>query len=97
MKCKLLILGLLLFAGSGYATFQNWQSDAFEEKSPRKEVKERPNNEALELEREIREDPSINEESYYEAIAPKDMERDHNYLLENHPLQEDPLPTKGVE
>lgn len=37
------------------------------------------------------------EENYYEAIAPKDMERDHNYLLENHPLQEDPLPDKGVE
>lgn len=102
MKYKVLsvcsiALSALLVTGAAQATFQNWQSDVFEEKPRGEKVRHQPDNEALELEREIREDPSIDEGAYYEAIAPKDMERDHDYLLHDHPLQEKPLPTKGVE
>ncbi|MEM1282784.1 MAG: hypothetical protein AAGG81_04445 [Chlamydiota bacterium] len=96
-KISIIASYLMLITVSGHATFQNWQSDAFKEKPHREEMQQHHNDERLELEKMIREDPSIDREAYYEAIAPKDMERDHDYLLHDHPLQEAPLPTKQVE
>lgn len=85
---------LLLIAGTSDATFQNWQSDAFKEKPVEKEAplrQEVPERDRAYLDR------AEDEEEYYEAIAPKDMERDHDYLMHDHPLQEAPLPDKQVE
>jgi len=36
------------------------------------------------------------EQEYYEEVAPSNDEEDRNYLLQNHPIQEAPLPSERV-
>jgi hypothetical protein len=88
---------LMLVMGAGHATFQNWQSDAFKEKTPRESVQEHHTRDRVQDRDDVYIDRAEDEAAYYEAIAPKGMERDHNYLLKDHPLQEAPLPDKQVE
>lgn len=90
----LALLVLLVASKEAYATFQNWQSDAFKSRQLRNNP---PSSERQSGAMRNNNATQEEEEAYYKAIAPKNMERDHNYLLENHPLQEDPLPDKQVE
>lgn len=111
MSLKSLIINAIFVSAfvlqsEGNATFKNWQSDAFEPKHEQKESfqrKDLENNLSEPEKRELKEQAETyrsraeDEDAYYEAIAPKDMERDHDYLLKDHPLQEAPLPDKPVE
>ncbi len=36
------------------------------------------------------------EQQYYEEVAPENIEEDRSYLLQNHSIQEAPLPTNRV-
>lgn len=36
------------------------------------------------------------EQQYYEEVAPSNIEEDRSYLLQNHPIQEAPLPRNRV-
>lgn len=36
------------------------------------------------------------ERQYYEEVAPENIEEDRTYLLQNHPLQEAPLPQNRI-
>lgn len=80
------------------AVFQNWQSRAFEPGEAQKEAQEQRSQDQRQSVREGRQlDFDESQANYYQEVAPQEMERDHNYLMENHPIQEAPLPTKSVE
>jgi hypothetical protein len=101
-KSNFIILGacaaLLAALSPAEAVFQNWQSRAFEPGEEQKEATEQRQGEHKE---EVKEGKMLDwEESeahYYQEVAPKDMEEEHNYLQKEHPLQEKPLTEKRVE